>query len=236
MNVARTAPLPISLATVLAVAFSALPRPCFAELFTFDTAELQSVPVGWFMSMTHDGGAPRWQIEHDPTSRSGARVLAQLSTDPTPQRFPLAILAAPSVTDGKIDVRFKPVAGQMDQAAGIVWRYRDENNYYLVRANALENNVVAYKVEDGERTALAPVGHEGQYGVRHTVPTGSWSLLGVAFEGSRFTVYFDGEELFQVEDSTFSGAGTVGVWTKADSVTYFDDFELRSSRQPARTL
>jgi hypothetical protein len=93
----------------------------------------------------------------------------------------------------------------------------------------LENNVVAYKVENGERSALAPLGREGQYGVEHPVPAGSWSTLGVAFRGLRFTIYLDGKELFQVEDSTFSVAGRVGLWTKADSVTYFDDFELRPS-------
>ena len=205
--------------------------PAVAELIDFDTAELQSAPAGWITTMTHEGDAPRWQIEHDATSRGGGRVLAQLSTDRTSQRFPLAILAVARVADGEIRVRLKPVAGRVDQAAGLVWRYRDENNYYVVRANALENNVVAYKVKEGERSALAPIGREGQYGMEHDVPSDVWSTLGVVFRGSRFTVSFDSEELFQVEDSTFADAGKVGLWTKADSVTYFDDFEVLPSRQ-----
>jgi hypothetical protein len=215
----------------VALGFGIAPAVAVAELVDFDTAELQSVPAGWVTAMTHEGGAQRWQIEHDATSRGGGRVLAQLSTDRTSQRFPLAILAAARVADGEIRVRFKPVAGRVDQAAGLVWRYRDENNYYVVRANSLENNVVSYKVEEGERSALAPIGREGQYGMEHDVPSGVWGTLGVVFRGSRFTVSFDGEELFQVDDSTFADAGRVGLWTKADSVAHFDDFELLPARQ-----
>jgi hypothetical protein len=124
-------------------------------------------------------------------------------------------------------VKFKPVSGEVDRAAGLVWRYRDENNYYIVRANALEDNVVLYKVEEGKRTSLAPKGTpQGTYGVDREVPSGRWSALKVVVEGPSFTVFFDGEKLFEVEDKTFTGAGRVGLWTKADSVTYFDDFEV----------
>jgi hypothetical protein len=118
------------------------------------------------------------------------------------------------------------VSGNVDRAAGLVWRYLDENNYYLVRANALEGNVVLYKVEGGRRTSLAPVGKGGEYGVAQSVPVGRWSTLRVAFMGSRFVVSFDDKPLFEVDDATFAGPGRVGVWTKADSVTYFDEFEL----------
>jgi hypothetical protein len=116
------------------------------------------------------------------------------------------------------------VSGRVDQAAGLVWRYRDENNYYIVRANALENNVVLYKVQDGRRTPLGPVGRTDDYGVKHPVPAGQWSTLGVSFDDTRFGVTFDGQALFEVIDSTFTDAGSVGLWTKADSVTYFDGF------------
>jgi hypothetical protein len=128
--------------------------------------------------------------------------------------------------NGAVSVRFKPVSGDVDRAAGLVWRYRDENNYYIVRANALENNVVLYKVENGRRTSLAPIGRRGDYGVEQPVPSERWSTLRVAFMGPRFVVSFDDKRLFEVEDATFAGPGRVGVWTKADSVTYFDEFEL----------
>ena len=153
-------------------------------------------------------------------------MLAQLSDDRTSGRFPLAIYDGAEMTDGAIAVRFKPVSGRVDQAAGLVWRYGDANNYYIVRANALEDNVVLYKVENGRRSPLGPIGRSDDYGVKHTVPAEQWSTLAVAFQGTRFTVSFDGEKLFEVDDSTFSGPGRVGLWTKADSVTYFDGFEI----------
>jgi hypothetical protein len=202
------------------------PTVVVAEVIDFESADLGSVPAGWSVSMTSEGGPPRWEIQSDATAAGGPNVLAQLSTDRTSGRFPLAIYEGARLTDGAISVKFKPISGRVDQAAGLVWRYADENNYYIVRANALENNVVLYKVEDGKRITLAPVGQEGDYGVEHTVPAQRWSTLGVAFSGSKFSVLFDGVELFQVEDSTFPDAGRVGVWTKADSVVQFDHFEV----------
>jgi hypothetical protein len=123
-------------------------------------------------------------------------------------------------------VRFRPVSGRVDQAAGLVWRYQDADNYYIVRANALEDNVVLYKVQNGNRTDL-PVKDEGRtYGKPAEVPAKEWSTLRVFAAGTRFDVYFNGRKLYEVEDSTFTRAGRVGVWTKADSVTHFDDITV----------
>jgi hypothetical protein len=185
-----------------------------------------SAPRGWTITKTDGGADPRWEIVADATSPAGARVLAQRSDDATSGRFPLAIHPGPPLLNGALSIRFKPVSGAVDRAAGLVWRYRDEDNYYIVRANALENNIVLYKVEDGRRVSLAPVGKRGEYGVEQSVPADRWSTLRVAFMGPRFVVSFDGKPLFEVEDATFAGPGRVGVWTKADSVTYFDEFEL----------
>ena len=198
-----------------------------AETINFDSASPGSLPSGWASAMTHSGGAPQWEALKDDTAPSKPNVLAQTSNDRTSGRFPLAVLEKSNFKDGELRVRFKPVSGQVDQAAGLVWRYRDENNYYIVRANAREDNVVLYKVEGGKRTSLAPKGTPANtYGVKHKVPSQTWSTLGVTFHGNLFTVFFDGQKLFEVEDSTFTGAGKVGLWTKADSVTYFDDFEF----------
>jgi len=129
--------------------------------------------------------------------------------------------------DGELSVRTRAISGHVDQGAGLVWRYLDPNNYYLVRANALENNVVLYKVEKGRRSSIAPKGTaKGTYGVKHKVPSQVWNTLRVSFQGQEFAVYFNGEKLFEVEDSTFNEAGKVGLWTKADSVIHFDDFEV----------
>jgi hypothetical protein len=212
----------------LAFAFLLLPAGAFAEVIAFESVNVGAQPPGWTVAMTSQGGAPRWAIERDPSSPLGEKVLAQLSDDRTSGRFPLAIYDGAEMTNGEISVHFKPISGRVDQAAGLVWRYRDANNYYLVRANALENNVVLYKVENGRRTSLGTLGRSGDYGVKHTVPGQQWSTLSAAFRGPRFTVSFDGQKLFEVEDSTFAGPGKVGFWTKADSVTYFDGLEIRA--------
>ncbi len=196
-----------------------------SRVIDFDHERIGSMPSEWESAMTKSGGAPRWEVLEDPTAPSRPNVLAQLSTDRTAGRFPLAVLRGAAIRDGEVSVRFKPVAGEVDQAAGLVWRYRDRNNYYIVRANALENNVVLYKVENGERTSLAPRGLPSRsYGVKHTVPKMVWSDLKVSFADTLATVYFNNERLFDVVDGTFRGAGRIGLWTKADSVTWFDNF------------
>src|SRR5205807_5826960 len=125
--------------------------------------------------------------------------------------------------DGFVEAQFKAISGSEDRAAGLVWRARDADNYYVVRANALEDNVVLYKTVNGVRSALDIVGRKGGYGVDISVPANGWLGLRVEFSGSRFRVLYNGKQLFEVEDSTFSDAGKVGLWTKADRVTLFDE-------------
>lgn len=202
---------------------------CHGEVVRFDNAAVGTIPTGWTVAMTHTGGAPRWEIVQDDSAPSGPNVMAQVSTDLTAGRFPLAIWDRASLKDGTLSVKFKAVSGSVDQGAGLVWRYRDPNNYYIVRANALEDNVVLYKVQDGERRSLAPKGAvSNTYGMKHRVPKQTWTALSVVFSGNLFTVSLDGQKLFDVEDSTFTGAGKTGLWTKADSVIYFDDFRVES--------
>ena len=197
------------------------------ESISFDNAAVGAVPPGWIVAMTHTGGAPRWEVLKDDSAPSKPNVLAQVSTDRTAGRFPLAIWDRAILKDGTLTVKFKAVSGTVDQGAGLVWRYQDANNYYIVRANALEDNVVLYKVQNGERASLAPKGAvSNTYGVKHRVPKQTWSALSVGFHGSLFTVSLDNQKLFEVEDSTFTGAGKTGFWTKADSVIYFDDFQV----------
>lgn len=200
---------------------------CRAQTITFDRAQAGSVPDGWTIAMTHQGGPPKWEVRADDSAPSKPNVFAQVSTDRTAGRFPLAIWDRASLKDGALNVKFKAISGTVDQGAGLVWRYRDADNYYIVRANALEDNVVLYKVQNGERVSLAPKGAvSNAYGVKHKIPKQMWATLAVGFHGSLFTVRLDGERLFDVEDSTFPGAGKTGLWTKADSVIYFDDFQV----------
>jgi hypothetical protein len=207
-------------------ALALAPVVALAEVVDFEDADGKTPLSGWKFTMTDQGAAPRWEIVDDPTSPMPPSALAQLSEDRTSGRFPLAIYEDAEIVDGVVSVLFKPVAGRVDQAAGLVWRYRDENNYYIVRANALEDNVVLYKVENGRRIPLAPVGRSDDYGVKRDVPEQQWSTLGVAFDGDKFSVMFNDQPLFDVVDATFKEAGKVGLWTKADSVTYFDAFEV----------
>jgi hypothetical protein len=146
--------------------------------------------------------------------------------------FPLCLRGGAPLRDGFVEVRFKKLRGKIDQAAGLVWRAQSATNYYVCRANALEDNVVLYKVENGQRKALNVVGRAGGYGVNTRVAPAEWRQLRVEFAGPRFRVLFDGTFLFEVNDSTFPGTGQVGLWTKADSVTLFDDFNCGPMPEP----
>ena len=198
-----------------------------AQVIRFDDSAAGNLPKGWTAGMTHKGGAPKWEVVRDGAASSAPNVFAQTSTDSTGGRFPFAVYDAAVLRDGSVSVRFKTISGGVDQAAGLIWRFRDADNYYIVRANALEDNVVLYKVEKGERISLAPKGMPSRtYGVKHTVRKQSWQTLKVDFKGPRFTVSFDGQKIMEIEDSTFASEGKSGLWTKADSVTYFDNFEI----------
>jgi Domain of Unknown Function (DUF1080) len=202
------------------------------EVIRFDQASPGKLPAGWTVAMTHAGAPPRWEIVHDESAPSPPNVLAQLSRDRTAGRFPLAIWDRALLQDGEISVAFKAVDGSIDQAAGIVWRYQDANNYYIARANALENNVVLYKVESRVRSSIAPKGLPSRsYGVKRLIPSGRWNKLKVVFRGATFTVSLNQERLFEAEDTTFQKPGKIGLWTKADSVTYFEDFTISGQRR-----
>ena len=180
-------------------------------------------PKGFEFGHTAGVGKPgRWIIQADGTNR----VLVQADPDSTRSRFPVAVLSDVTAVDVDLSVRFKPISGRVDQAAGLVWRYRDQDNYYIVRANALEDNVVLYKVEGGKRTDLPVKGEGRTYGKKAEVPAGQWSTLRVVANGRLFGVYFNATKLYEVEDATFDQSGKVGVWTKADSVTQFDDLTV----------
>lgn len=180
-------------------------------------------PKGFEFGYTAKAGAPgKWIVEAEGTNK----YLAQVDADHTRARFPVAVVNDISAADVDLSVRFRLISGRVDQAAGLVWRYRDQDNYYIVRANALEDNVVLYKVENGKRTDLPVKGEGRTYGKKTEVPAKQWSTLRVVANGRLFEVYFNGTKLYDVEDTTFTQPGKVGVWTKADSVTQFDDLTI----------
>jgi hypothetical protein len=189
------------------------------RVINFDTFRVGATPPGWTVAMTNRGRPPRWEVRKDETAPTQPYVLAQMSNDPTDDRFPLAILDGVSLRDGEISVRLKPVAGREDQGGGLVWRYLDENNYYLVRANAINKTVGVFRVQNGHRMAIQP-------GVKHEIPMNEWSILKVTARGSRFQVYMDHRRIIDGQDGVFTGPGRVGLCTVADSVMYFDDFRV----------
>jgi hypothetical protein len=188
----------------------------------FEEVAVGAPPRGFAFALTGGGGPVRWSVLEDASSPAGPKVLVETSRDRTSDRFPLAILEGVTSRDVAVSVRFRAIFGTVDQAAGLVVRLRDPRNYYVARANALEDNVRLYRVVDGRRTQFA--------GVDVRVPRDRWQTLGLRAEGDRLAVSLEGRELFAATDPTFAEAGRVGLWTKADSLTHFDAFEVEPLR------
>jgi len=182
-----------------------------AETVNFDDMKSGAVPAGWTATQTGSGTA-KWAIEKDESAPSKPNVLKQSGQ----ATFPVCFKNDTNIKDGFVEVKFKPVAGREDQAGGVIWRVQDADNYYIARANALENNVTIYHTIKAKRVAFKNINTK--------VTSGVWHTLRVDFKGNKFTVTFDGNKVIDATDESFANAGKVGVWTKADSVTLFDDF------------
>jgi hypothetical protein len=182
-----------------------------ADTANFDNFKAGAAPPGWTATQTGSGSA-EWSVEKDDSAPSKPNVLKQSGQ----ATFPVCIKNDTNLKDGFVEVEFKPVAGKEDQAGGVIWRVQDANNYYISRANALEDNVTIYHTINGKRVAFKNVNTK--------VTSGVWHTLRVDFEGNKFTVMFDGTKVIEATDESFANAGKVGVWTKADSVTEFDNF------------
>jgi hypothetical protein len=191
-----------------------------AVMWHFDSMPAGQPPTGFSFGRTGGGRLGRWIVQPAPDAPSPPNVLAQVDSDRTDYRFPVAAALAPTIMDGSVSVKCKPVSGRVDRACGLVFRYQDENNYYLTRANALEDNLRFYYVKNGRRIQVA--NWSGK------VTSGVWHELRVDFQGDRVEVAWDGMKRIDTHDRTFSGPGRVGVWTKADSYTLFDDLTVRA--------
>ena len=174
-------------------------------------------PAGWTCGAT-GRGAPKWTVETDASAPGKSNVLKQSGT----ATFPWCVKTDSGLADGWVEVRFRALAGREDQAGGLVWRWKDGDNYYVARANALENNVSLYYTERGSRKTL-------KY-VDAPVAPKSWHTLRVDFADKHITVSLDGKRFIEMDDNHIAGAGKVGVWTKADSVTEFDRFAFEATR------
>ena len=201
----KFSPLALSIAMTLAA------TAAYAGGENFDAVKSGALPEGWTCGVTGKG-SPTWEVEADTSAPSKPNVLKQSGSG----EFPWCVKRSVRITDGFVEVKFKALAGREDQAGGVLWRFKDGNNYYIARANALENNVSLYYVEKGRRITIKYVGAP--------VPAHQWHMLRVEFSGRAISVVFDGKRYIRVEDDRIAGEGAVGVWTKADSVSAFDDF------------
>ncbi len=184
-----------------------------AATINFDDATPDAPPPGWTATKTGKGEA-KWTIAKDDTAPSRPNVLKQ-SGEAT---YPVCLKNDTSLKNGFVEVKFKPISGKEDQAGGVVWRAKDSDNYYVARANALEDNVTIYHTINGKRTEKKRTDMK--------VASNEWHTLRVEFTGNHFTVTFDGKKAIEWDDQTFTEPGMVGVWTKADSVTLFDEFSF----------
>jgi len=188
----------------------------FAASDNFDQYGHGAVPPGWTTGVTGRGES-RWSVESDSTAPTKPNVLKQSGVGD----FPWAIRNGTKVADGYVEVKFKALSGKRDQAGGVVWRWKDGDNYYVARANAIENNVSLYYTEKGKRNTL-------KY-VDAAVPLNAWHVLRIECRGKHIRVLFNGKQYIEMEDTHIVGDGAVGLWTKADSVTVFDDFQYGSA-------
>lgn len=182
-----------------------------SEIVNFDQDAPGMLPPRWEQGVTGKGTA-RWVVQKDASAPSAPHVLQQSASG----AFPWCVLRATAIVDGYVETKFKPLAGKEDQAGGVVWRWKNGDNYYVARGNALENNVSLYYTEHGRRITL-------KY-VDAPVAANAWHTLRVTFAGTRIRVSLDGKTYIDLEDAHIAGPGAVGLWTKADSVTSFDDF------------
>jgi hypothetical protein len=187
------------------------------QTISFDSTEIGKLPADFSTALTGGGGPVSWAVRQDPTAPGGGQVLVQESSDDTKYRFPLCVFDKIDARDVAVEVSYKAISGKVDQAGGIVLRYSPEN-YYIARANALENNVILFKTVRGKRSKIKEV--------PANVTAGQWHTLRFEAKGGHFRVIFDGRVAIDRNDRTFSEPGKIGLWTKADSVSAFANLKI----------
>lgn len=183
---------------------------------SFESGTVGKVPADWSVAFG------TWAVAMDGPNK----VLYQTARSRGSQ-FNKAVAEKTAFQNGELSVRMKAIAGREDQGGGLMWRYRDADNYYIVRANPLEKNVVLYKVQEGKRTDLPLLGKGRTYGMDAPMAANRWHTLSITAQGDLFTVFLDGKQLYRVKDGTFPEVGKVGLWTKADAQTQFDNLILK---------
>ncbi len=189
------------------------------KLWNFDSDGNGKIPKGFSNQLTGKGGLGKWEVIKDDTAPSISNVIAQTSHEYSGYHFSMAVNEKEIYDDFELTVKFKGVNGREDQGGGPVWRYQDNNNYYIARANSLENNYRVYKVVNGKRIQMDSA--------RLKVTSGEWHTIKIIARKDHIQCFYDGQPYLEVKDDTFLKEGRIGLWTKADAVTYFDDLEVR---------
>ena len=203
------------LATCGVLVASEDPKPATVD---FEDAKVGEIPKGWSAAKTGPGQGSVWKIVEDKTAPKGPKVLAQTAESPL-NLFNLCVADESKFKDVEISVAFKAVEGEDDRGGGVLWRYKDADNYYTARYNPIEKNYRLYKVLLGMRTQLATADV--------TAESGKWHTLGITMKADAINCSLNGKKYLDAHDGTFSDPGKVGLWTKADARTYFDDFQAR---------
>lgn len=195
-------------------------KPVEAVAFNFEDLQPGNLSENWQTALTGKGDHGKWEIVADKNESGPTKVLAQTSMKNFGYHFDIAVAKEPQFQNLSLSVKFKALKGEEDQGGGPVWRYQDADNYYIARANPLENNFRLYKVINGNRKQLK------SYSL--PVISGQWHTIKIEQVGTHIKCYYDGELYLEVDDDTFTKPGQVGVWTKADSYCYFDDLKVEA--------
>jgi hypothetical protein len=190
-----------------------------AKLFKFDKADAGKLPAGWKAAQTGKGESV-WKVVADDTAPSKSGYVLSQTTADKDALFNLCVADEPSLKDVEVTVAFKAIKGEKDQGGGIVWRYQDANNYYIARMNPLEDNFRVYKVVAGKRSK------EFQ-DAEVKVKAGEWHTLKIEMKGDQIECYLDGKKYLEVKDDSITKAGKVGLWSKADAQTHYDQFTVK---------
>ena len=208
--------------TVVACVLIAATAAVAEEKWTFEDAKVGKLPEGWSRAQTGKGEGSVWKVQQDESAPAGANVLTQTSSAGPNALFNLCVAAKSSYKDVDLTVSFKALTGDIDQGGGPVWRYKDANNYYIARMNPLEDNFRVYKVVDGRRQQLGSSDVEA--------PAGKWHTIRVVQKGNHIQCYLNVKLHLDVKDDTFTDAGKIGLWTKADAVTSFDKLSVATPK------
>lgn len=198
----------------------------------FDSLKAGVTPDEWTFAMTHKGVPPRWIVRSDTTAPSHPNVLAQVSADRNTSRYALALFDRGYTRNGDVSAIMKIVSGKPDQTGGLIWRYQDPGNFYVLQVSANEDTIAVLRMVEGRVSPVAKLGPGLKaFQVSHKIDPQQWNVLRVSYRDNHVTVYFDHRKVMEADDVAIQKPGKTGLWTKGDTVAYFDDFRIEKKKE-----